>query len=84
MTKKFDNNGRLSMWKRTSGKGTEFLSGQVEIDGVEYDVVLFNNGNAKHPKAPSMTGTVKIKEGFKKPDKTDDVSFDDSDDPFDF
>lgn len=41
-----------ALWSRTSGNGTEFLSGQITINGEEIDIIAFTV-NSDNPKAPA-------------------------------
>lgn len=38
-------------WEKTGTKGP-YMTGKLEIEGIEYPIVLFKNGNKKSPKAP--------------------------------
>lgn len=41
-----------ALWMRTSGKGTKFLSGFLELDGKKHEIIAFANdkgGNEKRP-----------------------------------
>ena len=54
--KEFDNNGRISLWKRVrKSDGEEFLSGNVEINGTKYNITL-NVNNSTNDRAPSYVG----------------------------
>lgn len=41
-----------ALWCKKSGKGTDFMSGTLEIDGKKVEVVAFLNSNKKNPKEP--------------------------------
>lgn len=57
--KQFDNNLQISLWERVNQRdGGAFLSGQVEIDGVMYNVTL-NPNNSENPRAPKWKGKLK-------------------------
>lgn len=52
----FDNNGRISLWERTrKSDGEVFWSGNVEIDGIKYDITL-NRNNSTNDRAPQYVG----------------------------
>jgi uncharacterized protein (DUF736 family) len=41
-----------ALWIKTSSKGTEFLTGNVEIDGVKTEIVVFKNDKGENEKRP--------------------------------
>lgn len=56
--RKFDTNGRLSLWQRTrKSDGEIFYSGNVEISGIMYDVIM-NENITDNEKAPNFTGRI--------------------------
>lgn len=57
----YNSNLQISLWERDSRDGGKFLSGQVEIDGVKYNVTL-NPNNSENPKAPAWRGKLKVAE----------------------
>lgn len=57
----YDSNLQIALWERESRDGGVFLSGQVEIDGVKYNVTL-NPSNSENPKAPKWRGKLKVAE----------------------
>lgn len=59
--KQFDTNMTIAVWERESRDGGVFLSGQLEIDGVKYNVTL-NESNSENPKAPKWRGKLKLAE----------------------
>lgn len=60
--KQYDNNGRISIWERVrKSDGAKFLSGNVEIDGVMYDILL-NYNESSNPKAPKIIGKMTVAE----------------------
>lgn len=61
--KTINNNGRISLWERVrKSDGELFYSGNVEIDGVMYDIIL-NNNESDNEKAPIFTGRMTVKKG---------------------
>jgi hypothetical protein len=57
--KTYDSNLQIALWERQSPRdGSVFLSGQLEIDGVKYNVTL-NESNSDNPKAPKWRGKLK-------------------------
>lgn len=56
--KTYDSNLQIALWERQSRDGGTFLSGQLEIDGVKYNVTL-NESNSDNPKAPKWRGKLK-------------------------
>ena len=59
--KQFDTNMTIGLWERQSPRdGSVFLSGNLEIDGVIYDVTL-NPSNSENPKAPTWRGKIKFR-----------------------
>ena len=43
------------LWSKVSAKGTKFLSGNVEINGVKHNIVVFTNKHKTNPNAPDYT-----------------------------
>ncbi len=43
-----------ALWKRTSKKGTKYISGVIEINGVKYSIVAFVNSNKQKDKHPDF------------------------------
>lgn len=41
-----------ALWIKTSSKGTEFLIGNVEIDGLKTEIVVFKNDKGENEKRP--------------------------------
>lgn len=41
-----------ALWSKTSGKGTDFFTGNVEIDGIKTDIVIFKNDKGDNEKRP--------------------------------
>lgn len=60
--KQFDNEGKLSVWAKTSAKGANYYSGTVTINKVVYNVTFFDNDKATSEKSPVFTGSVKVRE----------------------
>lgn len=54
----YNSNLQIALWERQSKDGGVFLSGQLEIDGVKYNVTL-NESNSDNPKAPKWRGKLK-------------------------
>jgi uncharacterized protein (DUF736 family) len=52
MEKKYDNNLKGALWKKTSQKGVTFLSGKVQVGGEEYWISVFKKDKqegSNHP-----------------------------------
>ena len=59
--KQFNNNGRISLWMRArKSDGEIFYSGNVELDGIVYDIIL-NENITENDKAPNFTGRMTLK-----------------------
>lgn len=41
-----------ALWCKKSGKGMDFMSGTLELNGQKVEVVAFLNSNKKNPKEP--------------------------------
>ncbi len=73
----YDNKNTVALWKKQSKAGNDYYSGYLNIDGIDYEITLFDNkGNEK---APILKGKVKLKgtieenSKVEKPIKTDEV-----------
>jgi len=43
-----------ALWSKTSSKGTAFFTGNVEIDGIKTDIVIFKNDKGDNEKRPDF------------------------------
>lgn len=50
--KKYDNTNTGAVWKTTSKRGLEYLSGKVNVEGKDYQVAMFINDKKGNEKAP--------------------------------
>lgn len=55
------NNDRVSLWER-NGKSGPYYGGEVQIDGVEYWINIFQNTDRKDGRQPAWSGNVKRKD----------------------
>ena len=62
----YDNTNKGAVWLRTSQKGMKYMSGTLNVNGVEYDIAMFKN-DKKSDKAPDYRLTLTAK------DKTNDA-----------
>lgn len=49
---RMDNKDIGALWSKTSGKGLEFLSGNILINEVRHEIVLFKNTRKSKPNHP--------------------------------
>ena len=57
----YDNKNTVALWKKQSKAGNDYYSGYLNIDGIDYEITLFDN-NTGNEKAPVLKGKVKLKE----------------------
>ena len=60
--KQFDNTNKVSIWKRTSKGGKEYMNGIVNVDGTDYKITLFTNDYKDRQSQPDFRGTIEEKE----------------------
>lgn len=41
-----------ALWIKTSAKGVEFMSGNIEVNGQKIEIVAFRNDKGDNPKKP--------------------------------
>lgn len=59
--KKYDNERKVSLWVKESKNGSKFFAGNLTLNGVDYDIVIFKNNNIKSERSPGYTGQIKDK-----------------------
>ncbi len=59
--KKFNNEGKVSIWEKTSKAGKQYYSGTAYVGNVAYNVTLFENERTSEAQ-PMFTGTIELRE----------------------
>ena len=58
----YDNANKGAVWLRTSKNGLKYMSGNLDVNGTEYDIAMFKNDKKGNDKAPDYRLTIKTKE----------------------
>ena len=58
----YDNANKGAVWLRTSKNGLKYMSGNLDVNGTEYDIAMFKNDKKGNDKAPDYRITVTAKE----------------------
>ena len=58
----YDNTNKGAVWLKTSQNGLKYMSGVVDVNGVEHDIAMFKNDKKGNDKAPDYRLVITSKE----------------------
>lgn len=58
----YDNTNKGAVWLKTSKNGLKYMSGILDVNGVEYDIAMFKNDKKGNDKAPDYRLVITSKE----------------------
>ncbi|MDD4733987.1 MAG: hypothetical protein PHU05_04000 [Bacilli bacterium] len=58
----YDNTNKGVVWLKTSKNGLKYMSGLVDVKGVEFDIAMFKNDKKGNDKAPDYRLVITSKE----------------------
>ena len=57
----YDNTNKGAMWLRTSKNGLKYMSGTLNVNGVDFDIAMFKNDKKGNENAPDYRLTISNK-----------------------
>ena len=76
----YDNTNKGAVWLKTSKNGLKYMSGILDVNGVEHDIAMFKNDKKGNDKAPDYRLVVTSKEEQQTP--TEAKAVNEESDPF--
>lgn len=59
----YDNTNKGAVWLKTSKNGLKYMSGNINVNGVEHDIAIFKNDKKGNDKAPDYRLNITLKDG---------------------
>lgn len=59
----YDNTNKGAVWLKTSKNGLKYMSGTVDVNGIQHDIAIFKNDKKGNDKAPDYRLNITLKDG---------------------